>query len=165
MREHRSAIFTIMIPELKNLRDDEIEALLLAPVMVSILIAGADDNIDNNEIKEAIAMAKSKQTRAREGLNDYYKLVATDFESNLRKLIHDLPPTAAQRTPVINKELRRLNRILIKLDKPFATKIYGSLKDMAKHVAEASGGILGYMSVSYEEAKLLELEMINDPSK
>ena len=154
-----------MIPELQNLRDDEVEALLKAPVLVSILIAGADDNIDKNEIKEAIATAKSKQTRAREGLVDFYKLVAKDFESELHRLIQELPDTAALRDPIINKELRRLNRIFVKLDKPFAIKIYGSLKDMAKKVAEASGGILGYMSVSYEEAKLLELEMIKDPSK
>lgn len=154
-----------MIPELKSLREDEIEALLKAPVLVSILIAGADDNIDKNEIKEAISTAKSKQTRAREGLVDFYKLVAENFEGDLQKMIQKLPETAIQRTPIINKELRRLNRIFVKLDKPFAIKIYGSLKDMAKRVAEASGGILGYMSVSYEEAKLLELEMINDPSK
>jgi len=154
-----------MIPELQILRDDEVEALLKAPVLVSILIAGADDNIDKNEIKEAIALAKSKTTRAREGLVDFYKLVAKDFETDLQKMIAELPSTAAQRAPIISKELRRLNRIFVKLDKPYATKIYGSLKDMAKHVAEASGGILGYMSVSYEEAKLLELNMINDPSK
>ena len=30
-------------------------------------------------------------------------------------------------------------------------------------IAEASGGLLGHMSVSYEEAKLMELEMIKDP--
>ncbi len=153
-----------MIPELKNLRDDEVEVLLKAPILVSILIAGADDNIDKHEIKAAIAMARSEQTRSREGLHDFYKLVAQDFESELHRLIHDFPSTAAQRTPLITKELRRLNRIFIKLDKPFTTKIYGSLKDMAKRVAEASGGILGYMSVSYEEAKMLELEMIKDPS-
>lgn len=154
-----------MIPELQNLREDEVEALVKAPVLVSILIAGADDNIDKNEIKEAIAVAKSKQTRAREGLVDFYKLVAEDFEHELHKQITELPGTAAERNPVITKELKRLNRIMVKLDKTFATKLYGSLKDMAKRVAEASGGILGYMSVSYEEAKLVELEMINDPSK
>ncbi len=154
-----------MIPELKNLREDEVEALVKAPVLVSILIAGADDNIDKNEIKEAIAVAKSKQTRAREGLVEFYKMVADDFENELHRQISTLPGTAAERTPVITKELKRLNRIMVKLDKVFATKLYGSFKDMAKRVAEASGGILGYMSVSYEEAKLLELGMINDPSK
>lgn len=154
-----------MIPELKSLREDEVQALLKAPVLVSILIAGADDNIDKNEIKEAIATAKSKKTRAREGLVEFYQLVAEDFEGELLKMINELPASAAQRSPILTKELRRLNRIFIKLDKSFAIKLYGSLKDMAKRVAEASGGVLGYMSVSYEEAKLLELEMINDPSE
>ena len=154
-----------MIPELENLRADEVEALIKAPVLVSILIAGADDKIDKNEIKEAIAVAKSKQTRAREGLIDFYKLVAEDFENELFRQIENLPDKASDRNPLLSKELKRLNRIFVKLDKSFATKLYGSLKDMAKRVAEASGGVLGYMSVSYEEAKLLELEMLNDPSK
>lgn len=154
-----------MIPELENLREDEIEALKRGPVLVSILIAGADDNIDKYEVKEAIATARSKQTRAPEGLTDFYKEVAKDFESELHRLIKELPGTDKDRNPVITRELRKLNRVIIKLDKSFAIKYYGSLKDMAKKVAEASGGIMGYLSVSYEEAKMLELEMINDPSK
>ena len=38
-----------MVEEFKTLRDDEIEVLLDAPVLVSILIAGADDKIDKDE--------------------------------------------------------------------------------------------------------------------
>jgi len=154
-----------MIPELKNLREDEVDLIRKAPAYVCILIAGADDNIDKNELKEAIAVANAKQTRAREGLVEFYKEIAKTFEDDLQNLIQELPDAAAKRNPEITKELRRLNRILVKLDKRFATKLYGSLKDMAKRVAEASGGILGYMSVSYEEAKLVELSMIKDPSK
>jgi hypothetical protein len=61
-------------------------------------------------------------------------------------------------------ELKKLNRILPKIDKNFAVKFYQSLKDIAKNIAEASGGVLGYMSVSYAEAKLIGLRMIHDPS-
>jgi len=62
-----------MIPELEHLRDDEIEALRKGPLLVSILIAGTDDNIDKNEVKQAISVAHSKKTRAREGLIEFYK--------------------------------------------------------------------------------------------
>ncbi|MFT5642306.1 MAG: hypothetical protein ACI9A7_002415, partial [Cyclobacteriaceae bacterium] len=39
------------------------------------------------------------------------------------------------------------------------------LKELAKKIAEASGGLLGYLSVSYEESKMIELKAITDPSK
>ncbi|MEQ9426359.1 MAG: hypothetical protein RJQ09_18180 [Cyclobacteriaceae bacterium] len=154
-----------MIPEFETLREDEVAALLKAPALVSILIAGADDNIDKNEMKEAIAVAKSKKTRSREGLDGYYNEVAATFEDDFNTLVKELPQSAAERNTAITRELKKLNRIMVKLEKSYAIKLYGSYKDMAKRVAEASGGILGYLSVSYEEAKLLELGMINDPSK
>ncbi len=154
-----------MIKEFENLREDEKEVLLGAPVHVAILIAGADGDIDKAERKEAIDVAHSKQGRAREQLVEYYKAVGATFEDKFNQLISDLPDDAEERNKAITTELRKLNFILPKIDQNFAVKLYASLKDLAKKIAEASGGILGYLSVSYEESKLLELKMINDPEK
>jgi len=38
------------------------------------------------------------------------------------------------------------------------------MKDIAKRIAKASGGVLGYISVDYEESKLMELRMIKNPA-
>ncbi|WP_258097527.1 hypothetical protein [Marinoscillum pacificum] len=154
-----------MVKEFENLREDEVEVLLTAPVYVAILIAGADGDIDKSERKEAIEVAHSKQGRAREQLVEYYKAVGASFESKFNTLISELPEDAEERSKAITTELRKLNFILPKIDKNFAVKLYASLKDLAKKIAEASGGILGYLSVSYEESKLIELRMINDPEK
>ena len=153
-----------MIKEFNTLRDDEIEVLLKAPVLVSILIAGADDKIDKTEIHQAVEIANSKQSRAREQLIDYYREVGKDFKEKFEALVNEMPDSPEGRAEIITKELRKLNFIFPKIDKKFAIKLHASLKDMAKKIAEASGGILGYMSVSYEEAKLMELSMIDDPS-
>ena len=154
-----------MIKEFEKLREEEIEIMLKAPVLVSILIAGADGNIDKAETKEAVAIARGKQSRAREQLVEYYKLVGDSFEAKFNEMVNDFPTKPEERNPMIIAELKRLNRILPKVDKNFAIKFYASLKDLAKKIAEASGGVLGYLSVSYEEAKLMDLNMINDPSK
>lgn len=154
-----------MIKELEKLREDESQVLYDAPVFVAILIAGADGNIDKSERKEAIGIARSKQSRAREQLVDYYKVVSDRFESRFNELIDSLPKDTEERNKAIVTELRKLNFILPKTDKNFAVKLYSSLKDLAKKIAEASGGVLGYLSVSYEEAKLMELRMINNPEK
>ncbi|MFH6982324.1 hypothetical protein [Marinoscillum sp. 108] len=154
-----------MIKEFENLREEEIDVLLTAPVYVAILIAGADGNIDKSERKEAIDVAHSKQSRAREQLVDYYKLVGESFESKFNKLIDELPESAEERNKVLTAELRKLNFILPKMDKNFGVKLHASLKELAKKIAEASGGVLGYLSVSYEESKLIELQMIKEPGK
>lgn len=153
------------VKEFENLREDEIEVLLNAPVYVAVLIAGADGKIDKAERKEAVEIARSKQSRAREQLVEYYKLVGNSFEEKFNKFITELPEDPEQRNKDVESELRKLNFILPKIDRVFAIKLYASLKDLAKRIAEASGGILGYLSVSYEEQTLMELKMINDPEK
>lgn len=152
-----------MIQEFEKLREDEIEVLLNAPINVAILIAGADGKIDNAERQEAIAVARAKQSRAREQLEGYYKAVGERFESKFNELIDGYPEDAESRKKEITTELRKLNFILPKVDKNFSIKLYASLKDLAKKIAEASGGVLGYLSVSREESQLMELKMINNP--
>ncbi|MEP1093522.1 MAG: hypothetical protein ABJG78_00335 [Cyclobacteriaceae bacterium] len=154
-----------MIAEFEPLREDEIDVVIKAPVYVAILIAGADGNIDKSERKEAINVARSKQTRSREQLGDYYKLVGEGFEDNFNKLIDELPSGTEERISAITKELRKLNFILPKIDKHFSVKLIASLKELAKKIAESSGGVLGYLSVGYEESKLMDLKMLNDPAE
>lgn len=154
-----------MIEEFKYLREDEIEVMMKAPVYVAILIAGADGKIDNTERKEAIAAARAKQSRTRDQLVNYYTEVGKDFEQKFEELMNALPAETEARNDAISMELRKVNYVFKKIDKNFSIKLYGSLKDLAKKIAEASGGVLGYLSVSYEESKLMELRMINDPSK
>ncbi|MEO9870912.1 hypothetical protein [Ekhidna sp.] len=151
-----------MIPEFEPLREDEIQVILQSPVYVAILIAGADGKIDKSERKEAIEIARNKQSRSREQLADFYKLVGEQFEDNFNRLIDELPSGTDARIEAISTELRKLNFILPKIEKNFAVKYHASLKDLAKKIAEASGGVLGYLSVSYEESKLMELKMIKE---
>ena len=151
-----------MIPEFDPLREDEIQVLLKAPVYVAILIAGADGKIDKSERREAIDVARNKQSRSREQLSDFYKEVGEGFEENFIKLVDELPSGTDARISAITSELRKLNFILKKVDKNFAIKLIASLKDLAKKIAEASGGVLGYLSISYEEARLMDLKMLKE---
>lgn len=152
-----------MIDQFKVLSNEEVETMLKVPILVSILIAGADNEIDNSEIKEAVSIARLKQKKARVDLIDYYKEVAVDFEDKLKVMIQHFPAKAEERNPVIIEELEKVNDILPKLDKKFSIEFYSSIKDIAKKIAEASGGLLGYLAVGYEESKLIGLNMIKDP--
>ncbi len=154
-----------MVDQFNNLTQEEIDLMFQVPMLVAILIAGADNNIDKTEMKEAITLSKIKQQKARKELLDYYKEVGQDFEDKLKVLIQKYPIDAEVRNPEIIAQLARLNEIFPKLDKNFAMDFYASIKDMARKIAESSGGVLGYMSIGYEESKLISLEMIKDPSK
>ena len=135
------------------------------PIYVSVLVAGADGTIDSNELQKAVSLANSKASKARKQLLDYYSVVNQNFEDKLKMAIANLPNGVREREASLIDKLSSSNPVFDKLDKAFAVKLYASLKDMAKQVAEASGGVFGYMSVGYEESKVVDLKMIEDPSK
>ena len=153
-----------MIKQFESLNDEEIELMGKAPILTAILIAGADNKIDKSEVKEALRISRYKPIKGRNLLVDFYKEISGDFEYNLIEEIASLPLEARKRNPFIISELEKLNKILPKLDQKFAIQFYESMKDIAKRIAKASGGVLGYISVDYEESKLMELKMIKNPS-
>lgn len=154
-----------MIPEFNRLSTEETDLMFKAPFLIIILIAGADNKIDKHEMKQAISISKLKLKRARRELVEYYNIVGQDFEDKLKIFIHDLPKDTGERNEEISKELAKLNDIFPKLDKKFAVNFYESMKDIAVKIAESSGGVFGFMSVGYEESKVVDLKMIREPSK
>jgi hypothetical protein len=153
-----------MTQELEKLPPPEAELMLKAPLLVCILIAGADDDIDRKEIRNAIKLTQEKQQRIKSNLTEFYQLMAEDFEDKLKVLIQSFPSKAAQRNPLITAELQRLNNILTKLRRPLAIEFYKSLLEIAQKTAASSGGLLGIKPVGEEEAKLVTLPMIDDPA-
>jgi hypothetical protein len=151
-----------MIPELRKLSDAEQEFIAKSPILVCILIAGADGTIDRKEVNEAIEQAKKRQGQF--GISDFYKEVGEDFEDKLKIVLREYPSDPSQRNPKVVEELKRLNDIMPKLDKDFSIKFYISLREIALKIAQSSGGILGMKSIGKEESHFVELPMLVDPS-
>lgn len=154
-----------MISEFQYLEKAEQDFMYSVPVLVSILIAGADSSIDKSEITKAVSTLKLKQSHSRKSLTDYYKVAGQDFEDKLKVTIAAYPNGTKERNERIVSELEKLNGIFTKIDQEFAIEFYNSIKDIAKKIAEASGGVLGYMAVGYEESKFVDLKMIKEPHK
>ncbi len=152
-----------MITYFENLRKEDAQLMYKVPVYVTILLAGADDKIDKKELQEAISIANLKKIKARKLLVDYFAEVVDAFEEDLYKEIDTLPDTAEERNPVLVEKLERVNIIFHYLDNSFAVQFYESMKDWAKKVAAASGGVLGFLSVGHEESKYVDLRMIRNP--
>ena len=150
--------------KIPGLTDEEVNVLYNAPVWVTLLIAGADSKIDKKEIKEAISVTRLKKKRARKDLIEYYQEVGENFEANLKGHLTLLPKDLKEQAGLLIANLEKLNPVLNKLDHGFAVHYYESLKDLAEKVAHATGGIMGFLAVGYEESKLVGLKMINNPS-
>lgn len=153
-----------MVPEFDDLSDAEVELMLKAPILTCILIAGADGNIDNMEIEGAINAANKNARRSRAKLIEFYRLVSEDFEDKLKVVIQSFPNDTTKRTSMIVEELSHLNSVLPKISRSFAIDFYKSIKEIAQMIAQSSGGVLGINKVGEEEAKLVGLNMIKDPS-
>lgn len=151
-----------MMREFDKLNDHETELMFKAPFLVCILIAGADGTIDRKEIKGAINIAEKKHKKT--GImSPYFKELTQDFEDKLKILIQSYPYESTQRNPLIVSELSELTRLWPKLPKEFSIEFYATLKDIASGIASSSGGMLGMRSVDAEEAKYLQLSMIQNP--
>lgn len=153
-----------MIKEFEKLTSAEIELMHKAPVLVSILIAGADGKIDNKEVNRAISLTEAKQKRTRSSLMAFYSEVGTDFEDKIRIVIQSLPSKVDKRTAEISALLSQLENILKKLNSQIAKEFYNSLREIATEIAESSGGLLGMKTIGDEEALLVNLPMIKDPA-
>ncbi len=151
-----------MVKELEKLSVSENELVFRTPMLVCILIAGADNQIDNKEIKTAMELARKGRSKAT--LYPFYKIVSEDFEDKLKIVLQSLPQDPQQRTRAVVDELALLNGILPKIDKSFGHDFYKSLTYIAKQIAESSGGVLGLQAIGDEELELVTLPMIKDPA-
>jgi hypothetical protein len=91
----------------------------------------------------------------------FYQDVGKTYTTDLEQIINSYPAGVKERNKKISEELEELNQILPKLDARVAYKTYKSFVSFAKHVAKASGGILGFFSVNKHEAAVMKLPMIN----
>ncbi|HMJ68434.1 MAG TPA: hypothetical protein VK508_06050 [Cyclobacteriaceae bacterium] len=138
--------------------------MLRAPLVACILIAGADGNVDRKEIEKAIHHTRKSAKKSKASIVEYFKLVEEDFEDKLKIVLQTLPVQVADRNHLIVEELTRLNSILPKLNKLFATEFYAKMRGLAHEVASSSGGVLGINKVGEEEAQYIELSMIRNPA-
>jgi hypothetical protein len=149
-----------MVPEFSNLTASETELVFKAPLLVCLLIAGADGKIDSRELSEAINMSRERSW-VPPNIESYYNEVAEDFEDKIKMLIQSYPYDTTQRNQIITEELAQLNVLWSKLGDEFSAALLTSLKYAAQRIASSSGNFWG--KISAEEAALLNLPMLAQP--
>lgn len=151
-----------MLTELDRLSASEQELMMKAPLLVCILIAGADEQIDAQEVKGAIQLAET--ARKKEQVSALFRMAAEDFEDKFKIILQGLPQEAAVRNKTVTEELKGLNAIWPKLNPTFAKEYLRCLRFVAKRIAQSSGGVLGINAIGEEESALINLPMITEPA-
>ena len=150
-----------MIPQFAGLNDAEKNLLTDAIPMITVLIAGADGNIDADEKEFAAKIMKIRGYKHPPVLEGYYGLVGEKFTAKVDDLIKTLPTETEERSKSISDELTKLNDIFPKMELLYSAHLYHSFTTFAEHVAKASGGFLGFGSVSRAEGKYIKLPMVH----
>lgn len=153
-----------MLYQLEKLNEAEKELVLNAPAYITILIAGADDDITESEIKRSLQLVHIKTYSESTEISDIYEKIDHDYEAHLNDLIDAMPKTLEARESFVIEKLSKLSEIMKKMDTRISHKYYLSLLSFAAFIARAAGGVFGFDRVSFREEKFVKLPMIEDPN-
>lgn len=143
-----------------SIEEKSYQKLKDAVALITVLISGADGDFDSEELSWAEKVTKIRSYKMSEDLIGFYQEVGKDFHEKLEAAIEAFPKDVHTRTHLISERLEMLNPILAKLDPKVAYHLYKSYLSFAEHVAKASGGFLGFFSVSSDESDLMKLPML-----
>jgi len=152
-----------MLYHISKLHLNEQELVKKAPLLVSILIAGADGQIDHEEIEKAVKLVHTKSFSEQTDIRHLYREIDQEVEMSLNALIKGLPIDAEEREKRVSEQLEGLNPIMQKLEPSIALDFYNSLRNFAVHIAQTSGGVLGTLTMNHHEKEVVKLPMLIKP--
>jgi hypothetical protein len=145
----------------ESLNEQEKQTLFDAIPLISILVAGADGEIDEVESTwaEKLTHIRTFDDKS-ERVHNYYEHIDGFVQERIESYRKMLSNDPKQRQAEISTELAKLNTILPKLDHYYASDLYKSFVSFAHHIAEASGGIFRFLTIGPKEDKVVDLPMI-----
>jgi len=152
-----------MIEHFHTINEDQFKTLTKTIARITILIGGADGNLDKDEKNWAEKLAKIRTYANSDTLHGFYREVGRDFTEVLEAELEELPGLVDDRSNILVKRIAEVNSILPLLPREIAKVLYMSYVSFAKHVAKASGGFFDFWSIGIAEDKWLDLDMIKQP--
>lgn len=149
------------IAHLRQLASGERELIFTTPALVTYLVGGADGRLEKNEEARAALLVHFRSSIGDPLLYDYFSVVEQRFSADLDRLVEQYSALeAGARRRALSAELGKLNQVLPGVDAIYARSLLKSWRSLAKSVAEASGGVLGFLEITYDEQHLSQLKMI-----
>lgn len=154
-----------MLREFNTLTTDEQQLMFDAIPLIVILVAAADNTLDEVELAEAQRLADIRSYNNRGRLNGFYELIDEGLSARIQQLYNGMQNGIEERERFIVQELGKLNQIFPKLREPYGYLYYHNFHTFARHIAEAHGGFLRYITIGPKEAKVVNLPMIHPVPK
>ena len=152
-----------MLHQLRNLNQQEMDLLAAAPVWVMLLIACADQNIEEKEVNRGKEIIRIKSYAEKSDVRLIYSDLETQMDVIIDEALKSLSADGAERITFISAKLEELNDVLAKIERSFAIQFYNSLRDLAIYVAQASDSFFGVNAINEEEKKYIKLPMLRKP--
>ena len=151
----------------KDLPEDKKKTLTSLPIIVTFMVAGADNEIDDQERLWAERLIELRASRNDSSLLQYYNDVEKHWDDHFAEHAGHMQriENNQDRLQHLNGELAKANPIMKELEHDQAIDLYQSLRSYGEHIARASGGFLGFGSISAEEAAVLPLKVLYNPSR
>lgn len=149
-----------MDQKLSALSVEAIAKLKDAHAYITILIAGADGNIDKNELAWAEKIVQIRTYTGDEGMQEFHDQVNAELPGKIKAFMASLPSDIQARSQIVSDKLSELNPILASLDPSTGAYLYKGYLSLASRIAKASGGILSFFSIGPEEKKWMGLPML-----
>lgn len=149
-----------MIQGFDKVNETQFQVLKDAIAWITALIAGADGEIDKEETDWAEKLTKIRSYANPNDLTPFYQEVGVDFHDSLHAILSALPIGKKEREQILSDKLAQVNEILPLIDNKLAHELYNSYLSFAKHVAQQTGGFLGFFSIDKQEGELIPLSMI-----
>lgn len=149
-----------MLKEFATLTAEETAMMMDAIPHIIILVAAADDDMDETELAAAQKLADVRSYSNSQRLTAYYESIDDNLRQRTLELYAHLPKQLSDREALLTERLTALNDVIAKLPSPFSYLYAKSFRSFARHVAEAHGGFLRFFTVGPKEAKVADLPMI-----
>lgn len=149
-----------MLEGFQHLNGADIEALVQAPALITILVGGADGELDHQELVWTERLLRTRTYSKPNLINDYYRVVAEGFRQKIERLLAELPVETETRNLQIAEKLGALNPILAQLEIHLAASLYKSFVSLAQETAKSSGGFLRIGAISAAEYQWVKLPML-----
>jgi hypothetical protein len=152
-----------MLYQLQNLSAEEQTLVQRSPVWVTLLIACADQDIEEEEIDRAKEIIHIKSFALQNDVKNLYKNLDEHVDEEIDFALKSLSADGKERMLFLEQHIAKLNNIFTKLDHTYATQLYNSLISLATSVARAEGGLFGIRKIGQDEAKYIHLPMLQKP--
>jgi hypothetical protein len=152
-----------MHSKIAHLSHEEQQLIHDAPVLVTVLLAGADGDFLQSEIKEAVKIIHIKTYSESKDVRGVYKDIDGHSAEMIDEMIHSLPHIPLERTNILKARLSGLNHIFPKLDHAFAVDLFKSLRELAYYVSRAHDGGMGISYRNEQEKHLVHLDFLHEP--